>query len=112
MTITNYHLVNNYAPELPFLTIMCHNDQSLGSFFSSFFGNGNGDNNSTSSNDVCCFSFFLGNVLVAMFTYASSTCFELASDTKGFFRGHNIVMEEDSKLWQWKIMAEELKDKD
>jgi len=56
--------------------------------------------------------FFLGNVLVAMFTYASSTCFELASDTKGFFRGHNVVMEEDSKLWQWKIMAEELKDKD
>jgi hypothetical protein len=40
MTITNGHLINNYALEWPFLIIMCWNDESLGSFwFWSFFGN-------------------------------------------------------------------------
>jgi hypothetical protein len=32
--------------------------------------------------------------------------------TQNLLRGYNIVVGKDSKLWQWKIMVEELKEKD
>jgi hypothetical protein len=43
---------------------------------------------------------------------ASLTCFELVGDTKVFFVDMMLLWKRDSKLWQWKIMAKELEDKD
>ncbi len=75
-------------------------------FFCHFFGDGgNGSNNKT----------------LLMFV-TSPSCWNVHSlhlqctlnlqATQNLLRGYNIVVGKDSKLWQWKIMVEELKEKD
>jgi len=89
MTITNGHMINNYASKWPFLTIMCRNDGSLGKKkIVIFFGDGSGGNNNKSSVNVYNFSFLLQCSLVA-----SLTCFELASNTKVFFVDVTLLWE-------------------
>ncbi len=113
LTITNCHLVNIYAPKWPFLTIMCQNDSSLGSFFFIIFL-------AMAMTiivarammmSIASFSFFLMFLLQCSHV-ASLTCFELVGDTKVFFVDMMLLWKRDSKLWQWKIMAKELEDKD
>jgi len=88
MTITNGFLVDNYVPKSPFMAIMCQNDGSLRTFFSSFFGNGGSSNNNNNNDDVYGFSFLLQCSFLALLT-----CFELASNIKVFFMDTMLLWE-------------------